>query len=353
MPGERDQVDVPDVPVVAQDAHSRGPGLGGELLLQPRGEGVDSLACTFGVGDEIRVPLREGLGQPEELRALALLGANPQPPQVARVADEVPPCLVEEARDRLQPGPQRRHLRRGKGERQAPQLDRPRHRRPFAQRGVALGVDHHRVERGIAGPGPQHTVVEVEAVHLGPHELAVDEPRDRPAARVDRLEAGPHLRQSACLLLHGGRRVVGDSVPHPRWLERAPLLEQSDEAFVGAGGRVGGGGHGRGQESGQHARGQAAVNSHASLLMRINAPRRHPPGGAASSRRASVCACIRRPSSWLPRTRGSRPGRPPAPSPPCASSIRRWASRTESWKCTLVSTMPWAMRSAPFRPSAK
>ena len=35
------------------------------------------------------------------------------------------------------------------------------------------------------------------------------------------------------------------------------------------------------------------------------------------------------------------------------SSIRRCTRRTVSWKNTFVSTMPWQMRRAPFRPLAK
>ena len=88
-------------------------------------------------------------------------------------------------------------------------------------------------------------------------------------------------------------------------------------------------------------------------LPRVSAPPPSRGRGAGWSRTASGSACTR-PPSWSPV---SKPwfstGYSASSQFSLRSSISRCASRTESWKWTLVSTMPWQMSSAPFSPSAK
>src|SRR5262245_26140061 len=94
----------------------------------------------------------------------------------------------------------------------------------------------HAVERGITGPGPEHPMIELQPVHLGPDELPIDALWNRPALRIDGGQALLKLCEGAALFLHRRGAVVWNPVRHLRLLDVAPLAEQGDEVLVAAGG---------------------------------------------------------------------------------------------------------------------
>ena len=85
-------------------------------------------------------------------------------------------------------------------ERKAYSSRAPRARRkwPLARRLVALARKHRDVERRIVRPGPEHAVIEVQAVHLGADDVVVHLLGDRPAAWIDRREACLITRERFC-----------------------------------------------------------------------------------------------------------------------------------------------------------
>ena len=110
-------------------------------------------------------------------------------------------------------------------------------------------------------------MVEVEAVHLGAHELHVILLRDRPAARVEALQPAHPAGQLAMLGLHRRRRVVGHALRDARPLEGAPLGEERKEILVAAAslvGRRGWSGGAGGEQGGE----KEAHGAHHSTLAR-------------------------------------------------------------------------------------
>ena len=94
---------------------------------------------------------------------------------------------------------------------------------------VALVRIDRDVKRGIARPGTEHPVVEIEPVHLRAHEVPVDPLGHRPGRRVDLPEPRLPRGQLAPLRVHRGGAVVRHAVDEPRPLECAPLGEEGDE----------------------------------------------------------------------------------------------------------------------------
>ena len=83
-------------------------------------------------------------------------------------------------------------------------------------------------------------MVEVEAVHLGAHDVVVHLRGRRPAGRVEGGEAALVGGELAVLRGHRARRVVGHAVHELRLLERAPRGEERDQVVVALRRRRGG-----------------------------------------------------------------------------------------------------------------
>ena len=118
-----------------------------------------------------------------------------------------------------------------------PGIDPPVNHGALVGRDVALRQEHDHVEGGIARPGTAHAVVEVEPVHLRPHQMPVDLFRDRPALGGEGVQAQPPLREFGVLARHRRGGVVRDAVDELGHLEGAPLLEELDQIRVRAGAR--------------------------------------------------------------------------------------------------------------------
>ena len=111
--------------------------------------------------------------------------------------------------------------------------------RTLVLRDIAAVGEHGRVVGGIARPGPADPQVEVEAVHLGLYEAKVGRLERQEAARFDRSKPGEVPWQGLRLGLHRIRAVIGNAVPDGGLLEIAPLLGESHEVVVTAGGAGG------------------------------------------------------------------------------------------------------------------
>jgi hypothetical protein len=122
-------------------------------------------------------------------------------------------------------------------------------------RRVALLRPECQVVRGVARPGLEHPDVEIEAIHLRANECRIDARLDRPAVRVDRLEAAAVRIEFSVPPLEGRRRIVGCAVLERRMLEGAPVRKQLRERLVpGRGGGPGESGWRRDREDGNTSR---------------------------------------------------------------------------------------------------
>jgi hypothetical protein len=163
------------------------------------------------------------------------LAADPGEPEVARVARQVGPRLHQQPRDRPQPLRERLLLGLRQRQPQLPELERALDRAALVGRRVALLGDRVGVEGRVARPGREHAQVEVEAVHLREHELAVDPLGRRECFRVDRVEPRAERVELRSLARERLGRVVRDAVLDRRPLGLAPLAEERDERGPGAG----------------------------------------------------------------------------------------------------------------------
>ncbi len=102
----------------------------------------------------------------------------------------------------------------------------------FAERHVGLGGLDDGIEARDPRPGPEDPVVEFEAVHLGPDDLAVDAALDRPAGRVDGGEAVLESLDTALLSGHGFGRMIGHATDDAGLLEFVELLPEGQQVVV-------------------------------------------------------------------------------------------------------------------------
>ena len=117
-----------------------------------------------------------------------------------------------------------------------PQVDEAVHDRPLVSRHVAARGEDGCVVGRIPRPGPADAMIEVESVHLGPHDVPVDLLLDAPTGGVEGRQGLHPFRQRGVLRGHGGAGVVGHAVQHGRLLEVAPRREERDEFGVGGAG---------------------------------------------------------------------------------------------------------------------
>ena len=134
--------------------------------------------------------------------------------------------------DGAQLGGQLRFGLRREGKGVGPQLDQRVVSRPLVRRGIALIGPDRCIEGGVARPGLEHADVEVESVHLGPHQVVVDLVPYRPATRVDRGQPALIGRQLLVLLHHCRGGVVRCALQQRRPLEGSPLPEERDQCCM-------------------------------------------------------------------------------------------------------------------------
>ena len=99
-----------------------------------------------------------------------------------------------------------------------------------ARAGIAC---EHRVETGIASPGPVLLVVELQRVHFRTNEVVVGLLPHWPIRRVDRGQIVLEFLQAAILVFHRSYSVVGNPLYDGCLLKLAELKEQVDEIVVG------------------------------------------------------------------------------------------------------------------------
>ena len=106
---------------------------------------------------------------------------------------------------------------RSERERVGPQFHRAEGERSLARGLIALRWEDRDVERRVVGPRPQDTVIEVEAVHLGTHDVPVHLLAER-ASRSGRCAARrlAYGGEFALLRRHGRLGVVGHAVDEQR-----------------------------------------------------------------------------------------------------------------------------------------
>ena len=105
------------------------------------------------------------------------------------------------------------------------------------RRDVAFLADDGGVEGRIAGPRPQHAQVEIETVHLGGDELAIDLLADAPGPVVERRQPGLEVFQRCGFGRHRRRAVIGRTVLDHRRGELPPLRRQRHQVLSAATGR--------------------------------------------------------------------------------------------------------------------
>ena len=120
-----------------------------------------------------------------------------------------------------------------------PQVDETVHDRPLVRRHVTARGEDGGVVGRIPRPGPTDAMIEVESVHLGPHDVPVDLLLDAPAGGFEGRQRLHPPRQRDVLRGHRRGGVVGHAVQHGRLLEVAPRREERDELGVGGAGRGG------------------------------------------------------------------------------------------------------------------
>ena len=238
-PGVGDEVDVVHVPVVVVDADPGGAVLRRQLRLQPHGEFVAGDNGFLNGSVEIDAGSSHPFGQPAEGRTLALERPDAHSPEISGVLHQVAAGLLEQRRNGSDPAGKLGGALGAERIVVGPGIDPAVNHRALVRRHVTFGREDADIEGRIAGPRAAHPMIEVEAVHLGLHHVVVDLLCDRPAARVDRRQAGLIVGQLALLRRHGRGRVVVHAVHEHRLLEVSPVLEQCDEIVV-----IGARGHG-------------------------------------------------------------------------------------------------------------
>ena len=229
------QVDALHEPGVAVGPDSGRAGLPVRLGFE---EGVEVLGrLPRGAHRRIEIGARPGDPLPEGEQVVRLVPERPEPgePEIPRVrGGEVPLRLFEERRDR--PDPRGEFGGRGGRERVSPgpEVDPAVDHRALVGRDIALGGKDRHIERRVSRPRAPHPVVEVEPVHLGPHQVPVHLVPDAPAVRRERLEPGAPGGKFRELASHRRGGVVGYPVLERRALELAPLGEERDQVGVGS-----------------------------------------------------------------------------------------------------------------------
>jgi hypothetical protein len=120
-----------------------------------------------------------------EIGDLLLHGLDAAVPQIAGIAREVAAGLREQRRDGAQLRGEFSLTLRVERKLVLPHFDGRVIRRPLMRGRVALRSPDRHVVRRVAHPRLQHAHVEVEAVHLGAHDLIVNLLRNGPRAGLD------------------------------------------------------------------------------------------------------------------------------------------------------------------------
>ena len=246
----------------------------------------------------------------------------------------------------------------------APQLEGTRESGTFPGGRVALLRDHGGVEAGMTRPGPEHAVVELQAVHLGANQVPVHLLGHRPAPRIDRLQPAPEVVETRLLRGHGGRRVVRHPVHDPGLLELSPLREQGQEVLVPLARRrrLGRRDGGQTEEDGEH---QPHENASRNGRHATTGGDRRPWPSRDRLLRSSLDEeephaerCASAPCPWARRTRS--PCRACAPRAPRTSTppwsrprpSARPAATSSAWRWTAPRTWrPWPRSAARRRPT--
>ncbi len=223
---------VAEVPGVIRLADAGRPGLRRRLRLEPGDEGLGRPARRGDRRAELRRVRRHLQLEIGEALHLGAHRAGAGDPEVARVAGQIPPRLLEQRRNRPELAREPALVLRREREGVGPEVDDAVRRRPFVRRGVARLLPNRGVVGRIAHPRLQYPHVEVEAVHLGAHELEVDLLLDRPPGRVDRREPRTIARELRMPPRHRRRREVVRPVTQRRLLERPPVVEEREQRRV-------------------------------------------------------------------------------------------------------------------------
>ena len=236
LPAVGREVNVAEPPVVVLLADAGDAGHGVLVLLDPAAVGQDRLARRLRFRDELRVVLGEFFRDPLVDARLPRGGPDRDRCQIGSAFGQVGPGLLVDLRHRPQGRPVFLQLALVERRLEFEEGPEARHRRT----GAALG---HQVEGRVPGPGPGHTVVEVEPVHLGADEVVIDLVGDRPVGDLDCREPALVVLQALPLPLHRVGGVVGHAAVDLGLLEDAELLEELQQVVVCAGrGVLGGGG---------------------------------------------------------------------------------------------------------------
>ena len=236
VPGQRHVMHVLQVPGVLVLADAGRPGLGRRLLLEPGHEFVGS---GLGFGDRPGQPgagaVARHLQDAVQVAALIPDVADAGNPQIPGVAGEIALCLPHERRNHLEVADHPLFLGGRQREVVGPQLQHRVVRRAFVRRHIALVGPDRLVVGRVANPWHQHAVIEIEAVHLGVHQVPVNLLCDGPAGGVDRIEPCPVPLEILVRRREPFRRVVGRAIEQRRGFEFPPVREEFGQRRVRGG----------------------------------------------------------------------------------------------------------------------
>ena len=237
LPGVGHQVDVLHEPGVVVAPHARRPGTARGFGLDPVPERQRGFAC---VGDRLikrRMRATHLHGETAEVPRLGVEGSDSGLPKVGGLGvGEVDARLVQQRRYPPDASGELFGVAVGEWVGVGPQVDEAVHDRPLVSWHVAARGEDGCVVGRIPRPGPTDAMIEVESVHLGPHDVPVDLLLDAPAGGFEGRQRLHPPRQRDVLRGHCRGGVVGHAVQHGRLLEVAPRREERDELGVGGAG---------------------------------------------------------------------------------------------------------------------